>query len=381
MPGSTISLMKTLVMDGVRRSLPAGAYMTPVSTVVAPKLRPVVAPIPSLDRTGVSFDGIRRVMPTPLEVLQNSAAQPAGIMPPTPSWHLPSLRSVAVYGGLPIAVISALLLTSSPSKLVEGYKSLQSRIAPAASTVSTASTAIESSTLSIEPSVDNSALNQLLASVVGSNPDKYGVVVKDLKGGQVSIHNANKVFASASYYKLFVAQRVYHMVDKGELRMGDKINGRTVEDCLRVMISVSDNGCGRALGDLVDWEKQNATLKNLGFLNTKLGGNQETSAADVALLFERLYSGTLLSPSSTEHFLGILKEQKVNNRLPQGLPPGTTIAHKTGDLDGYFHDGGIVYGPKTDFLVVVTSGPWGAPGNALPSFQDLASKLYGHFSQ
>jgi beta-lactamase class A len=108
---------------------------------------------------------------------------------------------------------------------------------------------------------------------------------------------------------------------------------------------------------------------------------QQTSAGDVAMLFSRLYNGTLVSPNSTQRFTDLLKSQSINNRLPVGLPAGTVIAHKTGDLDGVVHDAGIVYGPKTDFVVVATSGPWSTPGDAPAMFADLSTKLWNYFEQ
>ncbi len=76
-----------------------------------------------------------------------------------------------------------------------------------------------------------------------------------------------------------------------------------------------------------------------------------------------------------------MKDQRINNRLPAGLPAGTSIAHKTGDLDGYVHDAGIVYGPKTDYLIVMTSGPWPGVGNAPAVFADFSSKVFAHLNQ
>jgi beta-lactamase class A len=67
--------------------------------------------------------------------------------------------------------------------------------------------------------------------------------------------------------------------------------------------------------------------------------------------------------------------------LPVGLPAGTVIAHKTGDLDSFTHDAGIVYGPKTNYLVVVMSGPWDNPGNAPSQFADLSGKIWSYLEQ
>lgn len=51
--------------------------------------------------------------------------------------------------------------------------------------------------------------------------------------------------------------------------------------------------------------------------------------------------------------LELLKTQKLNNKMPKYLPQDTVIAHKTGELDKYNHDGGIVYGANGDYIIVI----------------------------
>ena len=61
--------------------------------------------------------------------------------------------------------------------------------------------------------------------------------------------------------------------------------------------------------------------------------------------------------------IGILSENKLNEGLPKYLPAGTKIAHKTGEIEGYKHDAGIIFTPKGDYLIVVmsnTDSPYGA---------------------
>ena len=38
------------------------------------------------------------------------------------------------------------------------------------------------------------------------------------------------------------------------------------------------------------------------------------------------------------------------------MPPGTPVAHKTGNITRIHHDAGIVYGPKPYVLVVLVRG-------------------------
>jgi hypothetical protein len=43
------------------------------------------------------------------------------------------------------------------------------------------------------------------------------------------------------------------------------------------------------------------------------------------------------------------------------LPPGTPIAHKTGDITTWAHDAGVITTPHGDVLLAVLSGPWPLP--------------------
>jgi beta-lactamase class A len=52
----------------------------------------------------------------------------------------------------------------------------------------------------------------------------------------------------------------------------------------------------------------------------------------------------------------ILARQKFNEAIPAGVPPGTRVAHKTGDLTKVHHDAAIVYAPRPFVLVVLVRG-------------------------
>src|SRR5204862_8033599 len=74
--------------------------------------------------------------------------------------------------------------------------------------------------------------------------------------------------------------------------------------------------------------------------------------------------GTLFGRSGeadTADLYALLARQQVNDRLPRGVPPGTPLAHKTGDRLHWAHDAGVMSTPRGDVVVVVLSGPWSAP--------------------
>src|SRR5439155_11569697 len=139
---------------------------------------------------------------------------------------------------------------------------------------------------------------------------------------------------------------------------------RPVGDCIRDMIVASDNPCGIWGLGAVGAKGLDAALTRDGFTGTTLASPQQTTAADVARFFERARDGTLLGPggeAATAELYGLLRDQQINDRLPAGLPPGTPIAHKTGDRLHWAHDAGIVTTPRGELLLVVLSGPWPAP--------------------
>ena len=62
------------------------------------------------------------------------------------------------------------------------------------------------------------------------------------------------------------------------------------------------------------------------------------------LLLEGLLRGTLLNPEASAEMLSILRNQRLNGKMPFYLHSrGVPVAHKTGEDDGITHDVGIVY--------------------------------------
>jgi len=362
--------------------------------VVTPKqIKPVAAIVPAASvRYVTGFDGIRRPMPPSAArtMLANMQAPLAVAAAPAEAPFV-TVGSV-VYPGRAWGRQIGFGLVASALIAGGAYSWQIARPASQAQASSkTADTTVQSASAQPSPNAAAAAaalavtnqeagLQKLLADFAAGRENQFGIVVKDLKTGATAQIGGDTSMTSASLYKLFVAQQIYGQVDNGQLTYGNGAgngSGRNIDGCLTVMINISDNTCGHALGSILNWGSQDAALKADGYTGTSLQTPQRTSSHDVAYLFERLYRGTLNSPNSNDRFMSLLKDQRVNNRLPQGLPAGTAMAHKTGDLDGYMHDAGIVYGNKTDYLVVMM----GKPGTNAGQFADLSSRLWTFFQQ
>lgn len=224
-------------------------------------------------------------------------------------------------------------------------------------------------------------LDLAIAGALASFSGTAAVVVSDPTTG-VSYRTASaQIFPSASLYKLMVLVEAYRQASAGSLSLDDQTitisdddladggvetdsgTALTVRDALERMITVSDNSCARALVRLLDTHNVNATARSLGLADTRINTTlpeeertadyNTTSAADLERLFDGLVQGTIVNAAASRSMLDVLARQQINDRLPAGLPDGTRIAHKTGNLDGIAHDAGVITTPFGPRVVVV----------------------------
>lgn len=86
--------------------------------------------------------------------------------------------------------------------------------------------------------------------------------------------------------------------------------------------------------------------------------DNRVSARDLAFVLRELAAGRLVGRASTEEILDVLADQRIDEAIPSGLPPGVRVEHKTGSVDGIYHDAGIVRpdGVEPFVLAVCTTG-------------------------
>jgi hypothetical protein len=73
----------------------------------------------------------------------------------------------------------------------------------------------------------------------------------------------------------------------------------------------------------------------------------------MAYLLTKMAKEQLIDEWSSRAMIKILRDQKHNSLLPEPLPAGTQIAHKTGTLHDTLNDVGIVYGAAGDDPYVI----------------------------
>ena len=134
------------------------------------------------------------------------------------------------------------------------------------------------------------------------------------------------------------------------------------------MITVSSNFAANLLIERVGVENVRKTVARLGAGGMNVlrgvedqkafdkGMNNTTTARALAVLMQKIAAGQAVGPKSDREMLAILERQTFNDAIPAGLPPGTVVAHKTGNITKIHNDAAIVYGSRPYVLVVLVRG-------------------------
>lgn len=228
------------------------------------------------------------------------------------------------------------------------------------------------------------------------------IALVDLAGGDTLTRTADLRFHAASTMKVPVLIELARRVDAGATHWQDSVDVEnkftsiadgspftldaaddsdstlyalagtrvTQRRLAELMITRSSNLATNILIARLGPERVNATAHQLGADSIEVrrgvedgkayakGLNNTVTARDLAVLLRAIAEGRAASPASTAEIVRILAAQEFNDGIPAGLPAGTRVAHKTGEITALMHDAAIVYpaGRAPYILVVLTRG-------------------------
>jgi beta-lactamase class A len=169
--------------------------------------------------------------------------------------------------------------------------------------------------------------------------------------------------------------------------VGTKVS---LKDALEMMIVISDNTATNLIIDLLGGQdKVNRQFDSWGLHETRIAnwlpdftGTNITSPYNLAFLLGRIDRGEILSETSRKYMYRVMERCHTRTLLPQGLPPGAKIAHKTGDIASMVGNVGIITGPtglRYIIAVQVTRPTNDHRANQL--IRDISKTVYTYLSQ
>jgi beta-lactamase class A len=217
-------------------------------------------------------------------------------------------------------------------------------------------------------------------------PASTAVEVMDLSTGYHIGYNAAAAMPAASTIKVPVMVEVFRQLEDGRFDLDHRVTllasdkdygsgdlcdapvGSTyaVDELLNKMIDISDNTATNMLIRLVGLRSINRSMVELGLRRTRLTGYVrtdswsvrqalESSPADMVQLLTMMAKRELVDDWSSNEMISILEDDQINTLLPEPLPQGVAIAHKTGSFFDTLNDVGIVYGDAPYVIAVMTT--------------------------
>jgi beta-lactamase class A len=236
--------------------------------------------------------------------------------------------------------------------------------------------------------------------IIGESGAEVSLAYRRLDGSEEWMFEADRVFHAASTMKVAVMVELFRQEAEKQLSLSEPIEVRnefksvvdgssysmdlgedsddsvyrnvgqrmTLDALNTQMITASSNFATNLLIDRLGVGNVRATLEAMGAHGLEVrrgvedqkafdqGIINETTARGLFVLLNAIARGAAVSKDASERMVEVLSAQKFNAGIPQGVPSGTKVAHKTGTITRVHHDAGIVFGAHPCVLVVLTRG-------------------------
>jgi beta-lactamase class A len=243
--------------------------------------------------------------------------------------------------------------------------------------------------------------------ILGQNRNNFTVYFKDMKTGEKFDIDGTKEMPPASISKLPAAILTLKAAQNGEFSLNDGLelqeelkyipedpmsNYRSgvaypIREYVRNLITGSDNTAMRHLeylhGETVVYGQK---LAKIGIKLTRWP--HITTAVDVGNVFEGIYEQRWLNKANNDYLFSlVMSHNKWNSdRLVLAMKkfPEAKVANKIGQVtttNGItYHDAGIIFGPKTDFVIVILNEDTTAD-IGITKIVQISQYLYGELNR
>jgi beta-lactamase class A len=240
----------------------------------------------------------------------------------------------------------------------------------------------------------------IIQSTIQKSGADVAVAFRTLDGKSQWFFREHETFHAASTMEIPVMIELFHQAREGKLKLDDplpvrnefhsivdgsaykldasddsddvlyKLEGQTqtLAQLCELMITKSSNLATNLLIEKLGVENIRATVHSLNADEMKVlrgvedgkafekGLSNSTTANGLLLLLEAIANGQAVDADASRQMVEILKRQTFNDGIPAGLPPGISVAHKTGEITKIHHDAAIVYAPRPFVLVILVRG-------------------------
>ena len=240
----------------------------------------------------------------------------------------------------------------------------------------------------------NSSLDTRMRAEIAPFKGKVFLYAKNLDTGEVYSFNGDERVRTASTIKIAIMIETFARVAEGKAKWTDELiltkaaryggsgilpelgDGLrlTLQDCLRLMMILSDNTATNMVLDYLSTDAVNDRLNSLGFKATrimrrvggggeskegKLGDNLKrfglgaTSPHEMVQIMEKLDRGEIVNKEASKQMIELMKHEQGRNSIGRGMPD-VPLASKYGALDALRSCVAILYTKQGKIAIAIT---------------------------
>lgn len=247
--------------------------------------------------------------------------------------------------------------------------------------------------------------DQIFNNIAGN----YSMAFRDINEiDGISINNEK--MPAASTIKIYVMIEAYNQVNIGKINLNDiiilndsmKVQGSgklqydpngtkvSIEQLISLMMIESDNTAANIMIDKLGVDNINSTIKKIGCNDTELnrkmmdtnsinkGIDNYTSVDDLSLTLSKLYNGQCINSIYDNKMIDIMKGHQLKSKIPNKLPKGTIVAHKSGEMSEIENDAAIVYTDKGAYILCLLTNN-GISSEQVRGISDISKEVYDNY--
>ena len=224
-------------------------------------------------------------------------------------------------------------------------------------------------------------LKKKIRKEIRGKEGNWSIYVKNLTSNK-SFSINNRATRAASIIKLYTAGAFLRAVKEGMMKM-DPENAYDLEYMIKESSNTSWKALEARMASAYGSSPEgvvNGFIDSKGFRSTyrdrySLHGST-TSVEDTGRVLAQIYRGRYVSKKGSARMLKYMKMQDHTAKIPAGLPKGTRVANKTGELDTVDNDAAIVFTKYQDYILVVMADETNMNFWAVPEIKKISKMVY-----
>lgn len=195
-------------------------------------------------------------------------------------------------------------------------------------------------------------------------------------GGALPVRNSFRSIADGSTYELSARDDSDSTLYR---RIGEQV---PVRELVELMITRSSNLATNLLIERADPARIATTLQQIGASEMRvLRGVEDNPAYQRGMNNTTTAYGLMRAMEAVAReggeMVDILGRQEFRDMIPAGIPPGTRIASKTGNITRINHDAAIVYPPgRAPYVLVVLTRGFAREDAAKAAGREISARVY-----